>query len=274
MSNVIKKALLELRFRINPKILDLTFNSSTHFRQYETEGFSIDDAIMKQVITPRVLSDSNILGGQEINVSLEGLNPIIPDQVSMIYHIPKDRTQNRSIISALSVSYVNYSVVGGVEQGYAPITAHTTNDVLNTGLAIFNSHASTPPVGTSRVSLIGENTILVSDINRIVTNSYLRCTVEYDDDFNALPARSHLIFCKLVELAVKAYIFNTMPLRMNEVYLAGGQELGKVKEIIESYSDAEQMYQDFLRDRWQKTLFMADSIRYSRFTRTKVGSSK
>ena len=273
MSNPIKKALLELRFRIPNEILDLAFRPDPETSAWRVKSFNLDEEILHKVIQPRVLSDTNMISGVEITINLNGLPYSQPDQTNTIYHIPKDRTQNRSITSVLSVGYVNFSLAN-LSTGFGMISPYSTNDTLNTAMAVFNSHSSAPPTSTAEVSLIGENTICVSDINRIASDVYVRCNVGYSDELNELSVSVYPKFSDLVELAVKSYIFNTMQVRLNDRFIKGGQELTVVKEIISTYADCETMYKDFLKTKWRKSLYLNDSSRRQRWLRIQMGGSK
>jgi hypothetical protein len=158
--------------------------------------------------------------------------------------------------------------------GVGTVSPQSQNDVLNAANAVFNSHSSAPPISTSSVTLIAENTIMIRDTNRIVTNNYLRCVLGNDENLNNMPFRAIPKFCKLVELAVKSYIYNTMMLKIGESFLAGGQELGHFKTMVESYSDSEEMYQTYITEVWSKVAFMADDIKKIRWIKQSIGSMK
>ena len=59
---------------------------------------------------------------------------------------------------------------------------------------------------------------------------------------------------------------------MDKGRLEGGAELGRFREVIDSYSDAEEQYQDYLLNTWQKVAFMNDRESYERFTKMMIGA--
>lgn len=271
MSNLISKAVSDLKFRIPTEILKEAFKEETS--SWRSVPVDIEEQIKVKVIRPRVLIDCDLVGGVETQISLEGLTPSISDQTTTIYHIPKERTQNRSIMSVLSVGYINYGLAyGNAAMGY--INPKGVNDILVAGMSVMNSHSAQPMVSTANVALIGENTVMIKDVNRIITNNYLRCILGNDENLNHISFRAIPKFCKLVELAVKSYIYNVMTVRMGEAFLKGGQELGVIKSIIEGYADSEQMYQDYLEQVISKVMFFSDPTSYSRNIRLLVGSTK
>lgn len=269
--NPILKALDEVKYRIPEPILKETFKEQNY--NWRKTPVSIDEQITNKVIRSRVMVDCNLTGGTEALIPLEGLSPEIIDSVTAVYHIPKDRTQNRTILSAKSVGYMSFGLAY-TTAGLGTVNPYTVNDVLSAGNAVMNSFSSTPPVSTAKVQLIAENTIMIRDINHIVSNNYLRAIVANDENMNHLQMRSIPAFCKLVELAVKSYIYNTLVIRMDQAYLSGGQELGSFKNMVENYADAEQMYQDYLRDQWQAVSFMNDTESVNRFLKLMIGGMK
>ena len=270
MVAIVQRAIQDLKYRVPLQILKETFKDDTN--SWRSSPVSLDEQIMAKVIRPRVLIDCDLAQGVEAFINLDGLTPVLTDQITLVYHIPKDRTQNRSILSALSVGYVNFSLSFN-STGVGTVSPQSVNDVLNVANAVFNSHSSAPPISTAIVSLIAENTIMIRDSNRIITNNYLRCVLGNDENLNNIPFRAIPAFCKLVELAIKSYIFNTMMIKIGETYLSGGQDLGVFKTIVEGYSDAEQMYQDQLII-WGKIALLSDKISMPRFIKSMIGSCK
>jgi hypothetical protein len=54
--------------------------------------------------------------------------------------------------------------------------------------------------------------------------------------------------------------------------LQGGQVIGKIKEILDSYSDANELYDEFMINTMAKVLFMNDQESYGRHTKLLTGS--
>jgi hypothetical protein len=86
--------------------------------------------------------------------------------------------------------------------------------------------------------------------------------------------RSYKAFCKLVEYAVKAFIYNEYIIEVDMGELRGGHNLGKFKDIIEGYSDAEELYSTYLTEKWQKIAFQNDRESLTRFLKLTVGGPR
>ena len=81
-------------------------------------------------------------------------------------------------------------------------------------------------------------------------------------------------FSELCVYAVQAYIYNEYIIQMDIGELHGGQNLGKFKEIIESYQDADELYRTFLREKMGKIFVMNDTESYTRFLRGVMGGRR
>ena len=268
MMNPITKALDEVKFKIPRYILEQVFNDNLY--GWKSAPTSIDDSMLSLVIRPRVLVDCNLVGGAEIFVYLEGLESQLVNPYTIIYRIPKERTQGRSIIAPLSV----YNYLGGMITAPGINTPYITNDTIMAGNAMMNALKAAPAISTAYIQLIGENTIMVRENARLTGINYLRCVVANDENMNHLQLRSYPAFSKLVTLAIKSYIYNTLVIKMDTAFLQGGQELGRFKEIVDEYADAEELYQTYLEEEWQGVAFMNDNESYTRFLKLNVGGMK
>ena len=267
--NPIAKALDEIKFTIPYEILKVAF--SNQYTQWRNTITSLDDAICTKVLNPRVLVDCNLVGGTTIDIPLDGLQPEFVDNYTTVYTIPANRTGGKTILSVLSIGYMPYQsnfAHGGANLAYAAPTS--MNSVTQATQRIADSHSVVPILANPMVELVGHNTIMVKEQHKISSSYYIRVILENASNMQNLSPRSYLAFAELCKLAVKAYIYNTMIVKMDQSFLQSGQELGAFKNVVESYADAEEMYGTFLRERWQATAFMNDSINYDRFIRLMI----
>lgn len=269
--NPITIAIQQLHYKIPEPILREAFRDKTQgFYTGPMYGFpeSIDSRINNLVVKPRVLLDANLVGGQHAIIPLDGLMPVYSDIVNTVFEVPKDRTNNLSILSVLSAGYLpqwyfsNTSLTNTSSCGYS--------DTSTTIQRIYDSMASIPPISNAYVQLTGENTVLIRVVSPTQLTYFIRCVLSNDPNLNNIKPRSIPAFSKLVELAVKSYIYNSLIITMDQAYLQGGQELGAFKNIVEGYSDAEEMYQTYLRETWSPTAFANDVHAYDRFIRLQI----
>lgn len=265
--NPITKALDEVGFRIPRQILQVVFvEPYQHFRD---SAVDIKEMINHLVLRQRVLIDCNLVGGTEVRIPLDDLTgETVDGGYTTVYRIPKSKTNGRSIMSALDVTYGSlYQNLGG----YSVNTLATASPAMQIGSAVMDAQLRTPYVSTARVDLIGENVVMVQDSIILPANLFLRCVLENDENLNNIQVRSYPIFARLVELAVKSYIYNTYVIQLDMGELRAGLQVGRFKEIIDGYADAEQMYQEYLNEKWRKVAFMNDKETYQRYISLLVG---
>src|SRR5262249_50995141 len=124
------------------------------------------------------------------------------------------------------------------------------------------------------VQLIGENTIMIKDTTLLPSWTFLRCILAADETMSHLQLRTYPKFAKLVEHAVKAYIYNQLIVNVDIAELYGGHALGIFKEIVGEYKDENELYETYLREKWQKISLMNDQESFGRLIRTVVGGQR
>jgi hypothetical protein len=112
---------------------------------------------------------------------------------------------------------------------------------------------------------------MVRDTARVQATGFLRCLLAYDASMSQIQIGSILDFTELAVLGTKAYIYNAYKVPLDEGKVKGGFELGSFREIVESYSDAREQYNEYLRTIWRKVAYMNDRESYERLIRAQVG---
>jgi hypothetical protein len=259
----------EIKFRIPKPILEAVF-IRRDIRWRDTPP-SIDDQIMALVIRPRVLVDCNLVGGTEVFIPLDGCPIERTNDYTSVYRIPKSATQGRSINSVLNITFSDPTKASS----YGVAAGQQNTAMMNAGSAVMNAMGTIPVTSTSTVQLIGENVVMVRDTVVLPANIYLRCILANDEQMSHLQLRSYRDFANLGVLAVKSYIFNNYVIPMDLGELHGGQNLGRFKEIVDSYADSEELYQTFLTEKWTKIAFMNDSESFhKRYLKLIIGGNR
>lgn len=286
MNNPITYALMDIKRNIPGQILSRFF-MPVRYHQLRRDPFmpnSVDDMIIEKVINGQVRLDCDIAGASEVTIDLRGLQLEIIDRDKYVIHIPKERTNGRVITSALALIYYGLENVGmamtgaaNVNMGMATMGKNGCSCSDGSQLPIsglMNQYKPLMMSQTSNVRVVDGHTILISDLITPTPNAYLRCVLAHDSTFSTLspPAWKH--FGKLCTLATKQYIYTQHILDIDMAELTGGQELGKFKEIVESYSDAGEQYEEFYHEKWRKIQFMSDEARHQRFMKAMVGRYK
>lgn len=260
--NALTKALSELRFTIPQEVLQIGFVEN--FGRVNTVT-SLDERILNSVIRPRVMIDANIVGGVMIKVPVIGCTWFESMPGEVIIDVPKSLTMGRSIVTL-------HNLICNV--GFSSSTApYNTTSLVAAANNMYTNLANHTVIQTGRLELIGDNTVLVQDPSIAIFNAILRCTVENESNMENLHPRFHGGFAKLVTLAVKSYIYNNCKVKLDQGYVYGGHELGSIGEIIDTYSDAEEQYQEYLNTEFRKLMYMNQSESMNRLIKAALGNT-
>lgn len=276
--NPIRKALDEVRYVIPLPILQRAFlDRQSSWKA--SPNVSLDEQITSLVIRPRVLVDCNLIGGIHALIDLTGLPQEKAADYLTVIHIPKSRTEGRSIMSALSVGFQSLSYLSGWGSVASTSALAATGSFDNTALSttaagVLAAFDRIPMTSTARCDLVAENTIVIRDAINLPPSPTLRCVLANGENMENLPLRAYRQFAELVKHAVKAYIYNQLLVQIDRGELQGGVELGTFKDIVSEYRDSEQNYQDYLTQSWEQIAFMADDSQYSRFILMMTGANR
>lgn len=274
MASPFPMALMEIKNRIPIPVLQRAFGDVQ--RRFSSVPVDLDSMIMQNVIKSRVMMHCNIIGGTQVMINLSGYPRQVPDERSSLYHVPPEALQGREIVSPQSVSYgYGYSIA---YSNYNPYfdqmqSAGCGNaGILTAANQIYSAMANLPIVETARVTLIGTNQVLIQDQVRIPDRVYLRAMLTHDSQMANIQSASWGRFAQLCVLATKAYIYNHMVINLNRGAIEGGFDLGVIKEIIDGYADADELFLTYLEETWFKTSRMNDHETHLRHVRNLMGS--
>ena len=272
MTSLLSYVLDQVSYEIPSEVLKETFAS----RRYDPSkgeryrdnklGVSLDSVIRKEVIDGRVAIDINLCSGVETIISLAGLPMEQIDLWNVVYRIPDKLTGSRNITAVYGVTfgqgYANQSGVNNLRQ---------TSQLMNAAAGVMQASAPIPNTQSPYVSLIGDNVILINDVQGINSNMWLRCMVTHEPNFANIKPPYYRKFAELVVLATKAAIYNKLVILLDEGQIKAGASIGRFREIVDGYADANQLYKEFLHDKWRVSATMNDTQKYRQILKTVVG---
>lgn len=269
--NPIDKAIADIKFAIPKQILKKVFLAGRPF--WSPQNTSLEEQIKTLVIQAKVLSDCDIVGGTKIYIETSDLPREFTDQFTVIFRVPKEKTQGRTITSVLGIGYLEsnshaqYNLTNQMQS--CSVNANSSN-----ALALMSANDSVPVSSTAECSLVAENTVMVKDTLYIKPNGYLWCEISNASNLSNIQIRSLPYFSKLCVMATKAYIYNEYVIQMDEGEIKGGHELGAFRSIVESYADSLTEYNDYLHNTWSTVAFMNDARSYTDFIRMQIGGRR
>lgn len=268
MMNPISYALQRIHAVVPKELLQKAFIDRDRYTRSTPQ--TLGEAIKAVVLRPRVFVDMDVVGGTEVFIRLEGLMTSRPDDFTSIYQIPKSRTQNRSISSVLNITFNDPT---GISY-YGMATGCQSTQMMATAQGLLDAAGTVPVTSTHQVQLIGENVVMVRDTTILPANAFLRCILASDENWSHLQMRTFRRFAEGCLYAVQSHIYRVLVIEVDQAELSGGFQLGRFREVLDGYADAEELYQTFLTEKWQKISLMNDHESWTRHLRGVVGGHR
>ncbi len=263
MINAIRHMLSKIHMQIPPEILELAF---------ETKGGrkSIDEVITEKIIEDQLIPDCSAIAGQWKEIVLDP-KWVIQSSVDLtntlttvpyaIYEVPDYAREYRRIVSVLELSLPfgtssSMAMVGSMSLDcqYSGVTAGSIGEQAINGVTGVQNFRLPDPL------LIAYNKIKLTPMNLSLLSAFalvLRCRLEYDKEFTNLTPDAVIELSELAVAATKAYIYNQMSVKIDMGVMKSGQEIGKIREIIDSYADQIDRY-NVLRDEFHGSAEILD----------------
>lgn len=262
--NAITYALQQLSFEISPEMLELGFIRDEDRRSFVP--VSVESKIRSIILDGKVLPDCNMFHGTTMKIPLRGLIASKLNDFSVIYQVPKSLTGGRRIMSTFAVSYGGSYPVSAAYYNYP-----ASSQLMQAAGQLANSHSPIPLVSSASVNLVGENTVQVTDSIIIPHEIWLDCRVENDSQMNHLQPANYESFARLVILATKAWLYTNVRIKLDVGRIHGGQDLGRLREELDTFSEAMREYREHMEEEFSQVSVMNDSIEHERYLRLIVG---
>lgn len=265
-----KIALRDIWMEIPEEVLERVFAPGHEY--VHKNRAALEAKVKEKVLDPKVRVDCDLMGAAEVSIPLVNLKPTVYNQFTVSFKIPKTLTQGRRITSVLAVTYGTSGLSNfGATDLLAQYGSTSYSATADAATGIMNAHTAIPDMQNIYASIIGENVISIEGYTPMLTYGYLRCLVAHDEVMSTLKPQSLTWFAELCVYAVKAYIYNNYYIKMDMGELVGGRELQSFRNIVESYSDAAELYREFYRTTWSKVNYLNDPERKYRLLRGMTG---
>jgi hypothetical protein len=238
--NPIELFFRELQFIDIPSdILQITFNPDRN------PSISIHNLIYQKIIINKVLHDLNLAGGRTKNVILKRewrIQSVLNrndrqynNSSFVLYEIPNEYLENGIITNVIAINIPSlYNTLGGeyINRSYNTMNTYgsATSAVLDSNL---NRGGGFRPKGIPEAP----NIIRIEPGFRSHMDLEVVLKISIDPNLNTLPENLIRPFIELSTLALQAYIYNELIVKIERGYIEGGYEIGVIKELVERYSD-------------------------------------
>jgi len=222
---------------------------------------TVEQGIREKVIHRLVLPACNVSGGKTEFLDLSGATTTDLGNGCMEVNVPDVSTGGRKIISVTEV-YLGAmtSAVGQLGMAVSENTmcgSGAGNDMLQ-GLIDGLSPQRNFPLTFTNLHMKGNNCFVIFGIPNGNISLSAKAVMEYDSGMSSISPRHYEYFAKLVEHAVKAYIYRTCKRPTNEAIMRSGVSLSDIKDDIAEYRDAWTNYEEYLNDTWRRCMAWSD----------------
>lgn len=236
---------------------------------------SVDSRITGEVIRGFVLQDLDVIGGIEMFIPLDGIQPMFDPYGAAIFKVPLERTNDRLILNVLGIGSVLLQNYNGVGTGTPQLpygsnsvnkrgSCQPSNYLLDQSNRIAEAMGNAPVDYNPNVSLLAPNVVLCQGFRFYSGQSIaLQCNIQNDDNLNNFTRRSYEKLAEACLLATKVYIYNKLIIAIGEGVLSGGQDLGRFTSIVEDYSSAEEDYKNYRHEVLGAMIFLNDRAKKS-----------
>ena len=275
MSDAVSYAISRVKRAIPAQLLQEAFLPQRYDPTRKTRRFdsvlaqSLEEQIKARIIDSYIALDLATFAGTEDIIRLDMATREAYDPWNVIYRFDSRALGNRTINK---VHEVLYGIQSGFGTGnYGPLHPQSSKFV-HVMKEVGAATAGSPNTGTAYVELIGPNTILINDVNALMGYASVRCTLSYDDTFSEIKSVYRRDFSELAVAAAKAYIYNTLVIDVDEGVIRGGKTVGRFREVLDSYQDQLQIYDELIDGKFQKIALMNDTEAYRKIMKLQLGS--
>lgn len=269
--NPVDKAIADIKFALPKQILRKVFLNQHSF--WSPQNTSVEDQLRNLIINAKVIPDCDIISGVKMYLPTSDIPREYTDQFTVIFRVPKEKTQGRTITNVLGIGYLetnSYSQYSITNQ----MSECSINTLTENTLALMSANESIPVSSTAECTLIAENTVMVKDTMYIKPNGYLWCELANADDMANIQIRSLFHFSKLCILATKAYIYTQYLIEMDEGENSAGHALGAFRNVVEGWSSAQDDYDEYLTKTWSVVAYCNDARQYTDLIRMQFGGRR
>ena len=262
--NAVQYGLSKIHLTIPNEVLVLAFRDPDPTRD---QLVSLDDKIMTNFIRPHVMQDMNVVGGIPINVDLSLCQMQWLQSNEYLMVIPKNLTNGQPIISV--EEFVNAALAPNFTMNYS----NRESPLIASADKMYSNLSPSNVMQTTRIELLGENRVLISDPSITPIYGILRCTIAHNGNLENIPPKMHNAVAQLFTLGVKSYIYNKMKVKIDQGIIYGGHELSSITEIIDSYSDSYEQYIEYLTTTWRKASYLSSADNTARLIKLSLGNN-
>lgn len=252
---------------IDPYLLDLAFkNPNANYAgnwMNLVNQTTVEQGIREKVIHRIVLPACNVAGGKTEYVSLSGSRIVDLGNMCIEVNVPDTVTGGRKIVSITEVylGAMNSAsgMLGMAMSDNAMCGQGSMTDMVQ-GLIDGVTSSRNFPITYTNIHMKGNNCFVLFGVPAGTYQLSAKCVLEYDSGLSSISPRHFEYFAKLVELAVKGYIYKHCKRPTAEAVMRSGIAMQDIKDDIMEFRDAWTQYEEYLNDTWRRCMAYSDRL--------------
>lgn len=248
MIDPVRQALIRIYHTIPRPILEAAFRDLP-----EDDTETLDTLILKKVFLTRMRDDLSIRAGKVFKLLLNNnwchyASSPSPYALGLsgtysVYHIPPEAREHRDIVAIMEIRFP-YNL--GQQTNFYSDCSTKGNTLSKLACASLASQTFSNALSIPRANLKPGNVIKLEPPQFNFVPWQVKVRLKYDDDFSNLEVSEAGQFPKLAEYAVKQYIYTKLIMAIETNLVVRGMDFGVVKDIVSSYQDAGEKYDEQL----------------------------
>ena len=250
--NTIDYFINQIQYAIPIEILDLALSREANSNYRLPQNIH---TLIRHRILPRLITDFNITMGVEVTFNVNECTVVANSNDFTLLSIPEKILQGRDMMNIMEI----------ISDSYSTQTRNTPLEVLER-----NTTGSFDASTLLKLEPISRNEFIVKAGTSDIVGT-VRITVGYSNNLKEINPRYLMWLSNLAVKVAKAYIYNSLIVKLNEGKIYYGHEISIVKDIIDSYSDENSEYMEEMNVRGSKVLFMNDKESMTEFLKLTIG---
>lgn len=248
MIDGLRQAFAKIYATIPREVLEAAFNP----HEYDV---SLDDLIKEKVLLARVRDDISLRGGKIFRIMLnldwcKYTSSPSPYALGIsgsysTFAVPPEAREHRDICAVLSTRFP-YSISNSSQGTFANDCSGAGNTVSQLACAALSAQTGASMLSWPTANVRPGNVIQLDPPQYNFVPWQITVRLKYDDNFSGMDVSVVYPFVDLCLNAVKSYIYTNLIFQVETNVVRRGMELGVIKDLVSSYSDAEEKYTEGL----------------------------
>lgn len=222
------------------------------FNESENKHYNLTTFVQEHIMARVILPELNLTGGRVKTIPLkteyiestkmEHGGYAGDDGPYTLFRIPPEARDNLPISNIMSVQYpYNTYLGGGVNSSDIGLTGFCLVDQID---EVLNSYTLARPRNHPTATLLSGDLVRLAPSQYAMQNWLMTCRLNFDSALTNMNDHTIGPLADLTTLALKQWIYTTLIIDIDRVAVETGAEIGTIKSVIESYSDAGQQYKE------------------------------